>query len=205
MSMNSTELKIRKRPTQKRSRETYEFILSGAAKVIEKYGLSGFNTNKIAEVSGVSIGSIYQYFSTKESILVELIESYFKSQDDFVIQKLSKIDLESLSLSEALFELIDSLFDRLEEQPQISRELLSQAENLNVKNRIEKLDNRIINHIYKYLKGTGKVEGLTKAKVKLAMAAFKGMNDFYFRNPGVLTGKKYRLKVIAVIEVIMGE
>lgn len=203
--MDAKEINIRKRPTQKRSKETYHYILKGAAKVIEDNGLSGFNTNKIAEVSGVSIGSIYQYFSTKESILVELIESYFKSQDDFVIDKLNSIDLEKISLHEALYELIDTLFDRLEEQPQISRELLSQAENLNVKNKIEALDKRIINHIYRYLNQTGRIKGLTKSKVKLAMSAFKGMNDFYFRNPGAFSGKKYRNKVVAVIEAIFEE
>lgn len=36
--------------------------------------MPAFNTNAIAERAGVSIGSLYQYFSNKDAILVALIE-----------------------------------------------------------------------------------------------------------------------------------
>lgn len=36
--------------------------------------LAGFNTNRVAEVAGVSVGSLYQYFPNKESLVTALIE-----------------------------------------------------------------------------------------------------------------------------------
>jgi AcrR family transcriptional regulator len=67
-------LKPRKSPAQKRSAETVEAILEAAARILEKAGFAGYNTNAVAERAGVSIGSLYQYFPGKDALTVALIE-----------------------------------------------------------------------------------------------------------------------------------
>ncbi len=62
----------RKRPRQARSFATFEAILEAAARILESLGFAGFNTNAVAELAGVSIGSLYQYFPSKEALIVEL-------------------------------------------------------------------------------------------------------------------------------------
>lgn len=69
-----TTLNPRKKPLQKRSAATVTAIVEAAAHILERDGLSGYNTNAIAERAGVSIGSLYQYFPTKEAITRALIE-----------------------------------------------------------------------------------------------------------------------------------
>ncbi len=64
----------RKNPTQPRSRATVDAVLDAAAHILEDQGLAAFNTNAVAERAGVSIGSLYQYFPSKDAILVSLIE-----------------------------------------------------------------------------------------------------------------------------------
>lgn len=64
----------RKKPLQSRSRATVEAVLAAAAHILEDRGLTGFNTNAVAERAGVSIGSLYQYFPSKDAILVALME-----------------------------------------------------------------------------------------------------------------------------------
>jgi AcrR family transcriptional regulator len=64
----------RKKPVQGRSRATVEAVLAAAAHILETRGLAGFNTNAVAERAGVSIGSLYQYFPSKDAILVALME-----------------------------------------------------------------------------------------------------------------------------------
>jgi AcrR family transcriptional regulator len=49
-------------------------VLAAAAHILEDRGLSGFNTNAVAVRAGVSIGSLYQYFPSKDAILVALME-----------------------------------------------------------------------------------------------------------------------------------
>ncbi len=64
--------KPRKRPQQSRSCETVEAILTAAARILVRDGYAGTSTNRIAEVAGVSIGSLYEYFPNKDAILATL-------------------------------------------------------------------------------------------------------------------------------------
>lgn len=48
-------------------------ILEGAARILEEDGIAQLNTNRIAERAGVSVGSLYQYFPSKDAIIAELI------------------------------------------------------------------------------------------------------------------------------------
>jgi AcrR family transcriptional regulator len=60
----------RRRPSQARSRATWEAIVEAAAQILERHGADGFNTNAVAERAGVSIGTLYQYFPDKRAILL---------------------------------------------------------------------------------------------------------------------------------------
>ena len=61
-------IKLRKTPPQKRSADTVAVIVEAAARVVELNGFEGFNTNAVAEGAGVSIGSLYQYFPSKDAL-----------------------------------------------------------------------------------------------------------------------------------------
>lgn len=50
-------------------------ILEAAREVFEREGFDAASINGIAERAGVSIGSLYQYFPSKEAVLVALIEA----------------------------------------------------------------------------------------------------------------------------------
>ncbi len=64
----------RKKPAQSRSAATVEAIQEAAARILETRGSSGYNTNDIATLAGISVGSLYQYFPNKEAITAALIE-----------------------------------------------------------------------------------------------------------------------------------
>jgi AcrR family transcriptional regulator len=49
-------------------------ILEGAAQILEAGGLAAFTTNAVAERAGVSIGTLYQYFSDKNALIQALGE-----------------------------------------------------------------------------------------------------------------------------------
>ena len=71
MSPANKPLSARKRPVQSRSKQTLEWILEGAARVFRAEGFDA-TTNRIAATAGVSIGTLYEYFPNKESLLVAL-------------------------------------------------------------------------------------------------------------------------------------
>jgi AcrR family transcriptional regulator len=49
-----------------------EDLLAGATRVLERQGAAGFTTNRVAEASGVSVGSVYQYYPNKGALLADL-------------------------------------------------------------------------------------------------------------------------------------
>ncbi|PZQ63522.1 MAG: TetR/AcrR family transcriptional regulator [Phenylobacterium zucineum] len=65
---------LRRRPRQARSQATRDAIFEAAAQILEAHGEDDahFNTNRIAERAGVSVGTLYQYFATKQAILAEM-------------------------------------------------------------------------------------------------------------------------------------
>jgi AcrR family transcriptional regulator len=83
---HKTKLKPRKVPGQARSQETVSIILEASARILESDGMQGFNTNAIAAKAGVSIGSLYQYFPNKDSIVLALISSFEKTFHDTVVK-----------------------------------------------------------------------------------------------------------------------
>lgn len=66
------DLKPRKAPRQARSRATVAAILEGCARVLRERGLAGLNTNAIAARAGVGIGSLYEFFPSREAVLAAL-------------------------------------------------------------------------------------------------------------------------------------
>ena len=70
----------RKRPSQARSWDTVEAILEAAAQVFTAQGYEKTTTNRIAERAGVCIGSLYEYFPNKDSILHWLVEMHVEEE-----------------------------------------------------------------------------------------------------------------------------
>ena len=63
---------LRKKPKQKRSKLMVDNILEASIRVLKQHPYQKFTTNRVAEAAGISIGSLYQYFPNKQSILLEL-------------------------------------------------------------------------------------------------------------------------------------
>lgn len=59
---------MRKQPTQKRAQLTIEAIFEATSQIVDREGVGGLTTNKIAAKAGFSVGTLYQYFSSKEAI-----------------------------------------------------------------------------------------------------------------------------------------
>jgi AcrR family transcriptional regulator len=76
------QLRPRKRPVQARSQRTVEAVLKAAAQVFARRGYAGATTNHIAERAGVSIGSLYEYFPSKDALLVALMEAHLHEGEE---------------------------------------------------------------------------------------------------------------------------
>jgi AcrR family transcriptional regulator len=72
--MNIAALQARKQPQQARATAMVGVILEAATRVLARESLAGFNTNRVAAVAGVSVGSLYQYYPNKQALIAALIQ-----------------------------------------------------------------------------------------------------------------------------------
>jgi AcrR family transcriptional regulator len=66
----------RRRPRQARAQATVEAIVKATSHVLVDEGYDRASTNRIAHAAGVSIGSLYQYFPSKEALVAALVENH---------------------------------------------------------------------------------------------------------------------------------
>lgn len=59
----------RRQPSQARAQLTVEALFKAAAQILDREGESGLTTNKVAARAGFSIGTLYQYFPSKEMLV----------------------------------------------------------------------------------------------------------------------------------------
>ena len=100
---------MRRSPRQLRARQTVEAILEAVIRLLKREGFAALTTNRIAEVAGVSIGSVYQYFPDKRAIFIALHQRHIEQIDRLVEAKLfehaaSPLDTLMRAMIEAMVE-----------------------------------------------------------------------------------------------------
>ena len=80
----SPSIHSRKQPQQARSEELVGTILQAAIQVLAKEGAHRFTTARVAEKAGVSVGSLYQYFPNKASILFRLQSDEWRQTNELL-------------------------------------------------------------------------------------------------------------------------
>ena len=68
--------KPRKHASQKRSRATVDALVEATARILVREGFDKASTNRIAQVAGVSVGSLYQYYPSKEALVGAVIDRH---------------------------------------------------------------------------------------------------------------------------------
>jgi AcrR family transcriptional regulator len=93
MSKRTTKA-VRKQPRQARAQATVNAVLEATVQVLEREGVDAATTTRIAEVAGVSVGTLYQYFSHRDAILNALQDREFERALALIQNVLSDGNLE---------------------------------------------------------------------------------------------------------------
>lgn len=114
---------MRKQPQQARSRASVEAILEAGARVLGRGGWAAFTTNAVADVAGVSIGTVYQYFPNK----VVLADAIRQRHYDEVLRAVEGTGDETRSLGARIERLVEQLAAAHRGAPGLHRALLEDA------------------------------------------------------------------------------
>lgn len=85
MKPDNLQLQPRKMPVQSRSAATVDAILEATLQVLMAEGLERCTTTRVAERAGVSVGTLYQYFPHKQSLLNSLLTRHLHDVSQAVI------------------------------------------------------------------------------------------------------------------------
>lgn len=107
----------RRKPQQRRARQTVEAVLDAVIRLLERDGSGGLTTNRIAEVAGVSIGSVYQYFPDKQAIFAALHERHIEQIDRLIAGTL--VAHAASPLDDLLRALIEAMVDAHTTNPEL--------------------------------------------------------------------------------------
>jgi AcrR family transcriptional regulator len=131
------ELRMRKRPSQGRSRVTVTSILEAADRILRTDGYAAASTNRVARVAGFSVGSLYQYFRDKQAIVLALIDRELAVEAEDVRERLER----SISLAprEAALAAFDVLLARRSARAHLYRTLDGHGPELGTSSILEHL------------------------------------------------------------------
>ena len=113
----------RRQPKQRRARQTVEAVLDAVVRILRRGGVGAITTNRIAEVAGVSIGSVYQYFPDKRAIFVALHERHVQEIDRMVHAVL--VEHAASSLEDFVRAMVDGMVKAHEGDPELYEWLMT--------------------------------------------------------------------------------
>lgn len=126
---SKTRTTPRKLPQQDRSKVTVDAILTATARILTQFGYEKANTNRIAELAGVSIGSLYQYFPNKEALVTALAEQHVNTMMEIIESKLK--DLSNAPIEVILHELVKACIAAHAIDPMLHKVLNEQVPRIN--------------------------------------------------------------------------
>jgi AcrR family transcriptional regulator len=139
----------RKRPSQERSRATVDVILSATARVLVTEGFEAASTNRIARAAGVSVGSFYQYYPTREAAIADLVDR----QADKMLGILSR-ELASLAdapLDRTIRVVVSVVFEAFAQDALLNKVLLQNLASVGRLTKLRDMETRAAQLIRVYL------------------------------------------------------
>ena len=114
----------RKEAIQARSRATVDALIEATARILVREGFDRASTNRIAEAAGVSIGSLYQYYPSKEALVAAVIDRHQQELMQVVRNALAEVS--ALPLEEGVRRLVAVAIDAHRVNPKLHRVLAEQ-------------------------------------------------------------------------------
>jgi AcrR family transcriptional regulator len=152
MSRRAISKAARKPPQQSRSRVTVSTILDAAVRIMDREGADAATTTRIAEVAGVSVGTLYQYFGNRDSILDALQDREFERATEFMLRVLAEPPGTPEQIARRV---IEGLLELYAACPALHRLLVVEGLRVTPTDRVQAFDLRMVSAIRAFLVHAG--------------------------------------------------
>jgi AcrR family transcriptional regulator len=174
----------RNQPRQSRSRVTVSVILDAAVRIFEQEGSDAATTSRIAEVAGVSVGTLYQYFGNRDAILAALQDREFERASAMLERVLAEAGgATGRSVARAI---VEELFKLYRAAPALHRVLAVEGLRVTPTERVLAFDARAVGAIKAFLTfgGNGiRRENLDAAAFVVYQSVRAVMLSYLFERP----------------------
>ena len=128
----------KKQASQPRAKATVDALLEATAHILVKDGYDHASTNRIAAIAGVSIGSLYQYFPSKEALVAAVVDRHMEEMMDVLRQAL--VTVMAQPVKTATRKLVKTMIDVHRVDPKLHRVLVEQIPRVGRLENVEALD-----------------------------------------------------------------
>ena len=118
----------RRQPRQQRAEETIAVLVEATERVLSRDGFHAATTNEIAKVAGVSIGTLYHYFPTKEALVASVVHRMWEAELTAVMAHADAFVTEPLP--EAIRRAVTALCDEVKKKIPLYRSWYTEASHL---------------------------------------------------------------------------
>jgi len=98
----TNRVRPRREATQARSQDTVDVILVATDRVLSRVGLNEATTREIADVAGVSIGTLYRYFPSKDALFLAMLQRRWGEETQALGKLMAKLAEERASLRKTI-------------------------------------------------------------------------------------------------------
>jgi len=156
----------RKNASQQRSRATVDALVEATARILVKEGFEKASTNRIAEIAGVSVGSLYQYFPSKEALVAAVIDRH--NEEIMGLVRVALTEVADLEIEKAVRKLVTVAIEAHRIDPKLHRVLAEQIPRTGQLKDVEAFNREVHTLVRAYLESRRK----EMRKIDPGMATF---------------------------------
>lgn len=138
-----------RKPQQKRAKVTVEAIIEAGFICVSERGIEGTTTRHIADIAGISVGSLYEYFENKESVY-QAMSQYFTNEVLSMLRDLMP-QIVQVSLEEAIHLLFYRFTELLQKNDQRYLKCIRYAGNFDYDRYADQVESALMELVMRYV------------------------------------------------------
>lgn len=193
----------RKTPIQARSTVTVEAISEAAIQVLLSHGAERLTTTRVADRAGVSVGTLYQYYPNKQSLLFAVLENHFNNVATRVEAACASACHKPLA--EMIREMVEAFVDAKMERADISVALYRVSADVGGPTLVKRVNQRSRRAVEAALETAPDIKSPPdKFAIEIMLSAMGGaMRSLLESGPSPATVRKARVQLVLLCQSYM--